>query len=143
MLLGHIGWPAKQRKLEAALGICGQYEKKLTMTGRKDGATGHDYAQYVMQTLLSGDVEARLAAYEEAERAIQEHWVRVYLMQNPQTEAWGIVRKVDGAAARVWLDELALPAEAEASGRLTVGKRQRFRVSAADPDQQRVWVTPV
>ena len=88
-------------------------------------------------------IEARLAAYEEAERAIQEHWVRVYLMQNPQTEAWGIVRKVDGAAARVWLDELALPAEAEASGRLTVGKRQRFRVSAADPDQQRVWVTPV
>jgi exoribonuclease-2 len=88
-------------------------------------------------------IEARMAAYEEAERAIQEHWVRVYLAQNPQVEAWGTVRKVDGAAARVWLDELALPAEAEASGRLTVGRRQRFRVSAADPDQQRVWVTPV
>jgi exoribonuclease-2 len=88
-------------------------------------------------------IEARLAVYEEAERAIQEHWVRVYLTQNPQTEAWGTVRKVDGAAARVWLDELALPAEAEASGRLTAGRRQRFRVSAADPDQQRVWVTPV
>jgi len=87
-------------------------------------------------------VEARLSAYEEAERAIQEHWVRVYLAQNPQVETWGIVRKLDGAAARVWLDDLALPAEAEASGRLTIGKRQRFRVSAADPDLQRVWVTP-
>ncbi|MFI5399901.1 MAG: ribonuclease catalytic domain-containing protein [SAR324 cluster bacterium] len=93
-------------------------------------------------TAWADRVEARLSAYEEAERAIQEHWVRVYLTQNPQVETWGIVRKVDGAAARVWLEDLALPAEAEASGRLTVGKRQRFRVSAADPDLQRVWVTP-
>jgi len=65
MLAGHIGWPEKQRKLEAALDICGRYEKKLTMTGRKTGATGHDYAQYLMETLLKGDVEERLAAYQK------------------------------------------------------------------------------
>jgi isocitrate dehydrogenase (NAD+) len=60
MLVGHIGWPEKQRKLEAALDICGRYEKKLVMTGRSNGATGHDYAQYVMETMRGGDVEVRL-----------------------------------------------------------------------------------
>jgi exoribonuclease II len=86
--------------------------------------------------------EARATAYDEAERAIQDHWVRVFLTQNPQFEAWGTVRKTDTHGARVWLDELAVAAEAEASSRLTAGKRQRFRVSAADIDQRRVWVTP-
>ena len=63
MLVGHIGWPERQRKLEAALDICGRYEKKLTMTGRSTGCTGHDYAQYLMAT-LTGDVEARLKEYQ-------------------------------------------------------------------------------
>jgi isocitrate dehydrogenase (NAD+) len=62
--VGHIGWPERQRKLEAALDICGQYEKKLTLTGRNSGCTGHDYAQYVMETLTTGDVEARLKEYQ-------------------------------------------------------------------------------
>lgn len=64
MLVGHIGWPERQRKLEAALDICGQYEKKLTITGRNSGCTGHEYAQYVMETLTTGDVEARLKEYQ-------------------------------------------------------------------------------
>lgn len=65
MLTGHIGWPERQRKLEAALDICGQYEKKLVLTGRATGATGHDYAQYLMETLTTGDVEARLKEYQK------------------------------------------------------------------------------
>ena len=40
MLLGHIGFTEGGKKLEMALDICGQYEKKLVVTGRPTGATG-------------------------------------------------------------------------------------------------------
>jgi isocitrate dehydrogenase (NAD+) len=65
MLIGHTGWPEKQRKLEAALDICGRYEKKLVMTGRSSGAAGHDYAQYLMATLTDPRLEERLSAYRK------------------------------------------------------------------------------
>jgi len=65
MLIGHIGWPEKQRKLEAALDICGRYEKKLVMTGRSSGAAGHDYAQYLMGTLSDPRLQERLSAYRK------------------------------------------------------------------------------
>jgi len=38
MLLNHIGYVELGKKLEMALDICGQYEKKLVMTGRSTGA---------------------------------------------------------------------------------------------------------
>jgi isocitrate dehydrogenase (NAD+) len=40
MLLNHIGYVERARRLEMALDICSQYEKKLKITGRSDGATG-------------------------------------------------------------------------------------------------------
>ena len=40
-----------QRQLEAALDICGQYERKLVMTGRDTGATGAEFAAYLMETM--------------------------------------------------------------------------------------------
>ncbi|HPJ31015.1 MAG TPA: isocitrate/isopropylmalate family dehydrogenase, partial [Methanothrix sp.] len=40
MLLGHIGFADKARRLEMALDVCSQHEKKVVMTGRSDGATG-------------------------------------------------------------------------------------------------------
>ncbi len=51
MLLGHIGFPEKARNLEMALDICGQYEKKMTITGRADGATGKAFTDYVLDWL--------------------------------------------------------------------------------------------
>ena len=50
MLVGHIGWPEKA-KLEMALDICGRYEKKLVITGRNTGATGQEFADYIMDWL--------------------------------------------------------------------------------------------
>ncbi|UCC59233.1 MAG: isocitrate/isopropylmalate dehydrogenase family protein, partial [Candidatus Bathyarchaeum sp.] len=50
LLLNHIGYADEARKLEMALDVCGQYEKKLTITGRSDGATGAEFADYVMET---------------------------------------------------------------------------------------------
>jgi isocitrate dehydrogenase (NAD+) len=63
MLLNHIGFPAKGKKLEMALDICGQYEKKLVMTGRSDGATGNDYCDYILATVNDPELEKRWKAY--------------------------------------------------------------------------------
>ena len=51
LLLNHIGYPDKSNKLEMALDICSQYEKKVKLTGRDNGATGEEYAKYIMETV--------------------------------------------------------------------------------------------
>ncbi len=59
MLVRHIGFEDRAAKLEMALDICGQFEKKLTVTGRETGATGADYADYIMETVKDPGLEAR------------------------------------------------------------------------------------
>lgn len=51
MLLSHIGYQAEADKLYKALDICTVTEKKLVMTGRSDGATGEEFANYLMETM--------------------------------------------------------------------------------------------
>ena len=51
MLLRHIGFVNQAAKLENALDVCGQLERKVVLTGRADGATGAQFADYVMLTL--------------------------------------------------------------------------------------------
>jgi isocitrate dehydrogenase (NAD+) len=53
MLVGHIGRVGEGRRLEMALDICGQYEKRLIVTGRPSGASGADFTNYVMEWLDS------------------------------------------------------------------------------------------
>jgi len=64
MLLRHIGFIEKAKKMEMALDICGQFEKKVAITGRPDGATGAKFADYVMETLRSDDLESKWAGYQ-------------------------------------------------------------------------------
>ena len=66
MLLDHMGYADRARKLDMALDICGQYEKKLVMTGRDTGATGADYANYVMETLKDPKLEERWQQFASA-----------------------------------------------------------------------------
>ncbi len=66
MLMGHIGMPERQKKLEMALDLCGQYECKLKMTGRDTGSTGREYAEYLMETLNSPDLEDKLTGLKAA-----------------------------------------------------------------------------
>ena len=63
MLLNHIGFSDEARKLEMGLDICGQYEKKLTQTGRSEGVTGAEFADYVMKTIQSSNLESRWQSY--------------------------------------------------------------------------------
>ena len=65
LLLEHIGKNDEAKKLQMALDICGLFEKKLELTGRDTGATGAEYAQYVMDTLSRDDLEAAYASYQK------------------------------------------------------------------------------
>lgn len=51
MLLSHIGKQKEADMLERALDICMLEEKKLTITGRPDGATCSEFGDYVMETV--------------------------------------------------------------------------------------------
>lgn len=51
MLLSHIGHVDKADKVYKALNICTNEEKKLVLTGRDTGATGEEFANYLMDTI--------------------------------------------------------------------------------------------
>jgi len=57
MLLNHVGYVEKGRRLEMALDICTQFEKRIRITGRSDGATGEEFGKYVLQTVARSDLE--------------------------------------------------------------------------------------
>ena len=63
MLINHIGYPDRAKNLEMALDICGQYEKKLVLTGRDTGATGAELANYLMETLQNPDLKEKWESY--------------------------------------------------------------------------------
>ena len=64
MLLKHIGFLAEAKKLEMALDVCGQYEKKVSTTGRSDGATGAEFADYLMRTIQDPALESKWQSYQ-------------------------------------------------------------------------------
>ena len=66
MLLNHIGYTEKARKLEMALDICSLYEKKIKITGRSDGATGEEFAKYIMETLQDPELEKKWKGYQNS-----------------------------------------------------------------------------
>ena len=51
MLLEHIGYTDKAEKLARALDICCNEEKKFVLTGRADGCTSTEFANYVMEKI--------------------------------------------------------------------------------------------
>ncbi len=69
MLLEHIGYSDLGGRLHKALDICGQYERKIVMTGRDTGATSAELGEYVMATVEDPDVESKWQAYVDAEGA--------------------------------------------------------------------------
>lgn len=51
MMLRHIGLTEKADRLAAALTLCGETEKKVVVTGTRDGATCREFADYVIEKL--------------------------------------------------------------------------------------------
>ena len=59
MMLEHIGFTDLGGRLHMALDVCGQYERKIRITGRDTGATSEEFGDYVMGTVEDSSIEAR------------------------------------------------------------------------------------
>jgi isocitrate dehydrogenase (NAD+) len=62
MMLRHIGFGERAEKLEMALDICGQYEKRIAITGRADGCTAEELGEYLMETMKDPELKERWTA---------------------------------------------------------------------------------
>jgi isocitrate dehydrogenase (NAD+) len=67
MLLQHINFGEKAKALEMALDICGQYEKKIVVTGRSNGATNSEFSAYLMETLSDSSLNQKWQNYSQAQ----------------------------------------------------------------------------
>ena len=63
MLLQHIGQTSLAEKLEKALELCVQFEKKLTITGRDTGSTAQEFADYVLDWVKRDDLDSTWSSY--------------------------------------------------------------------------------
>jgi isocitrate dehydrogenase (NAD+) len=63
MLLNRIGYTERGRDLEMALDICGQFEKRISITGRSNGATNREITDYLLETLAAPRLEERWRNY--------------------------------------------------------------------------------
>ncbi|MCH7735080.1 MAG: isocitrate/isopropylmalate dehydrogenase family protein, partial [Chloroflexi bacterium] len=68
MLLQHIGFGDLGKRLNMAIEICGQYEKKVATTGRDTGATGREVGEYIVETVRDSSLESRWDEYVAAEK---------------------------------------------------------------------------
>jgi isocitrate dehydrogenase (NAD+) len=66
MLLNHIGFVDRAVRLEMALDVCCQYEKRIKMTGRSDGATGEQFSRYLLDTLADPNLERKWKGFQSA-----------------------------------------------------------------------------
>jgi isocitrate dehydrogenase (NAD+) len=66
MLLNHIGFTEESSRLEMALDVCCQYERRLVITGRSNGASGEQFARYLMETLGEANLEDRWKSYQSS-----------------------------------------------------------------------------
>jgi len=49
MLLNHIGFKDYSDRLNKAIDICAQYERKIIISGRENGATSEEFAKYILE----------------------------------------------------------------------------------------------
>jgi isocitrate dehydrogenase (NAD+) len=69
MMLNHIGFADRGKRLEMALDICGNFEQKLVVTGRPTGAKGSELADYLMETIQDPELEKRWQSYQPKTKA--------------------------------------------------------------------------
>ena len=63
MLLQHIGYVEDAQKIQMALDITTQYEKKYKITGRDNGASGEDFTNYVLDWVQSANLVSEWERY--------------------------------------------------------------------------------
>lgn len=63
MLLRHIGFPERADRLDMALEVCGQFERKKVITGRDTGVTGEEFTSYLLGWVDDPGLEAKHKLY--------------------------------------------------------------------------------
>ncbi|MBA94548.1 MAG: isocitrate dehydrogenase [Rickettsiales bacterium] len=63
MLLQHIGYVEDAQKIQMALDITTQYEKKYKITGRDNGASGEEFTNYVLDWVQSANLAVEWERY--------------------------------------------------------------------------------
>ena len=63
LLLQHIGYTADAIKIQQALDITTQYEKKLQITGRSSGATGEEFTNYILDWVKNPNLAQQWESY--------------------------------------------------------------------------------
>jgi isocitrate dehydrogenase (NAD+) len=70
MLLNHVGFADRGRRLEMALEICDTFEKKMVVTGRPTGVKGSEFTDYLLATLKDPRLEERWRDYQATQPAV-------------------------------------------------------------------------
>jgi isocitrate dehydrogenase (NAD+) len=63
LLVEHIGFPDLARRLDRAMDICSQYERKVVLTGRSNGATAKQLGDYILETVADPKLDSRWESY--------------------------------------------------------------------------------
>ena len=63
MLARHIGFSDAAERIEKALEICVQFERKIKVTGRSDGATAGEFSTYVLDWVNHPDLNGTYAQF--------------------------------------------------------------------------------
>jgi hypothetical protein len=66
MMLAHLGHPNLAERVDMALEVCGQYERKVRITGRDTGVTGGEYGRYVVETISDPKLKDKWQGYVNA-----------------------------------------------------------------------------
>ncbi len=69
MMLSHLGFADLSDRLEKAIEVCSQYEKKVVTTGRDGGATAKEVGEYVVGTVRDSSLPQRWEEYVAKETA--------------------------------------------------------------------------
>ena len=66
LLLSHLGYGDLGKRVDMALEVCGQYERRMQITGRSTGVTAEEFGKYILETVRDPDLEQRWSGYVAA-----------------------------------------------------------------------------
>ena len=67
LMLSHLGYGDLGKRVDMALEVCGQYERRMQITGRSTGVTAEEFGKYILETVRDPDLEQRWSGYVAAE----------------------------------------------------------------------------
>ncbi|MDD1770193.1 MAG: isocitrate/isopropylmalate dehydrogenase family protein [Methanomassiliicoccales archaeon] len=69
MLLNHIGYAEKAKRLDMAIDVCTLLEKRIVVTGRQSGAKGTELADYLVETMKDPGLSEKWLRLSESSAA--------------------------------------------------------------------------